>query len=51
MAAEAKVWIADPGRAYVPADGLEEFAHVSVPTTMELEDRTERTVRLFRLGS
>jgi len=51
MAAEAKVWIADPGRAYVPADGLEEFTRMCVPTTMELEDRTERTVRLFRLGS
>jgi predicted nicotinamide N-methyase len=49
MAAQAEVWIADPGRAYVPADGLEEFARMPVPTTVELEDRTERTVRLFRL--
>jgi predicted nicotinamide N-methyase len=49
MAALGKVWIADPGRAYVPAEGLEEFAKMSVPTTTELEDRTERTVRLFRL--
>jgi predicted nicotinamide N-methyase len=48
MAAEAEVWIADPGRAYVPADGLEEFARMTVPTTIELEDRTERTVRLLR---
>ena len=46
---EAEVWIADPGRAYVPADGLAEFARMPVPTTVELEDRTERTVRLFRL--
>ncbi len=49
MAAEAEVWVADPGRAYVPADGLDEFARMSVPTTVELEDRTERMVRLFRL--
>jgi predicted nicotinamide N-methyase len=49
MAAEAEVWIADPGRAYVPADGLDEFARMTVPTTIELEDRTERTVWLFRL--
>jgi predicted nicotinamide N-methyase len=49
MAAEAEVWFADPGRAYVPADGVEEFARMAVPTTVELEDRTERTVRLFRL--
>jgi predicted nicotinamide N-methyase len=49
MAAQAVVWIADPGRAYVPAEGLEEFARLVVPTTVELEDRTERVVRLFRL--
>ena len=49
MAAEAEVWIADPGRAYLPTEGLEEFARTTVPTTVELEDRTERTVRLFRL--
>jgi predicted nicotinamide N-methyase len=49
MAGEAEVWIADPGRAYLPADGMTEFARMAVPTTMELEDRTERTVRLFRL--
>jgi predicted nicotinamide N-methyase len=49
MAAQAEVWIADPGRAYLPADGMEEFARMTVPTTTELEDRTERTVRLFRL--
>jgi predicted nicotinamide N-methyase len=49
MSAEAEVWIADPGRAYLPADELEEFARMTVRTTTELEDRTERTVRLFRL--
>ena len=49
MAAVADVWIADPGRAYLPAEGMTEFARTVVATTMELEDRTERTVRLYRL--
>jgi predicted nicotinamide N-methyase len=49
MAAKAAVWIADPGRAYLPADALEAFARYCVPTTMELEDRTEREVVLYRL--
>jgi predicted nicotinamide N-methyase len=50
MADVAEVWVADPGRAYLPAEGLTPFARYSVPTTLELEDRTEREVRLFRLS-
>ena len=50
MAREAVVWIADPGRAYLPPEGLSAFASYRVPTTLELEDRTERTVTLYRLG-
>jgi predicted nicotinamide N-methyase len=49
MAATAEVWVADPGRAYLPRDGMAAFARMVVPTTVELEDRTERTVTLFRL--
>jgi predicted nicotinamide N-methyase len=49
MASEAAVWVADPGRAYLPRDGLAEFARYSVPTTLELEDRTERGVVLYHL--
>jgi predicted nicotinamide N-methyase len=49
MARIAEVWIADPGRAYLPSQGLVRFAECAVPTTLELEDRTERVVRLFRL--
>jgi predicted nicotinamide N-methyase len=49
MADEAEVWIADPGRAYLPEGGLTPFARYAVPTTRELEDRTERTVLLYRL--
>ena len=50
MAAQAEVWIADPGRAYLPDDGLAAFASYRVPTSLELEDRTERQVTLYRLG-
>ncbi len=49
LAGTAEVWIADPGRAYLPASGLVAVARIAVATTTELEDRTERTVTLFRL--
>jgi len=49
LATHAEVWVADPGRAYLPGDGLEAFARYAVPTTTELEDRTERTATLYRL--
>lgn len=51
MAREAEVWMADPGRAYLPPTGLAAFAEYAVPTTLELEDRTERRVVLYRLGT
>jgi predicted nicotinamide N-methyase len=50
LASRAEVWIADPGRAYLPRDGLLPIARYNVPTTLELEDRTERVVTLFRLA-
>ncbi|HEY2620880.1 MAG TPA: 50S ribosomal protein L11 methyltransferase [Acetobacteraceae bacterium] len=50
MAGHAEVWLADPGRAYLPRDGLSAFASYRVPTTLELEDSTERQVTLYRLG-
>jgi predicted nicotinamide N-methyase len=49
MAGSAEVWIADPGRAYLPAVGLEGFARYTITTTLELEDRTSRDVVLYRL--
>lgn len=49
MAASAEIWIADPGRAYLPRHGLSALLHVMVPTTMELEDHSERAVTLWRL--
>jgi predicted nicotinamide N-methyase len=51
MAATAECWIADPGRAYLPSQGLAPFARYDVPTSLELEDRTLRTVALYRLAA
>lgn len=49
LAGETEVWVADPGRAYLPSDGLEPIAAFDVPTSLELEDRDMRPTRLFRL--
>ena len=51
MAETADVWVADPGRAYLPRDGLAPFARYGVPTTTELEDCNERTVTIARLAA
>ena len=44
------VWIADPGRAYLPTDRLDPlgFAY-DVPTSRELEDQTVRRTTIYRL--
>ena len=47
MARHAEVWIADPGRAYLPKDGLLTLQRYLVPTTFELEDRAAREVVLY----
>jgi predicted nicotinamide N-methyase len=49
MACSAEVWIADPGRAYVPKPSLEAFATYRIETTLELEDRLSRAVTLYRV--
>ena len=49
MARRADVWIADPGRAYLPNAGLSPIGRYRVPTSLELEDRIERDVGLYRL--
>jgi predicted nicotinamide N-methyase len=49
MAAQCEVWLADPARGYQPRDGLARIGRYTVPTTRELEDRTQREVTLFRL--
>ena len=48
-AAGAEVLLADPGRAYVPREGVAELARFTVPTTRELEDREAREVAILRL--
>ena len=49
MARSAEVWIADPGRAYLPQTGLTALATYRIQTTLELEDRNFRTVTLYRV--
>jgi predicted nicotinamide N-methyase len=49
MARTAEVWIADPGRAYLPKTGLARFATYQIETTLELEDRPTREVGLYCL--
>ena len=43
------VLMGDPGRAYLPAQGLVEVARYAVPTSKELEDREQRETRVLRL--
>jgi predicted nicotinamide N-methyase len=49
MALSAEVWIADPGRAYLPKSGLAALASYRIETTLELEDRSFREVTLYRV--
>ena len=39
-----RVLLADPGRAYLPQDGLKELARYTVPTSRDIEDRDSRDV-------
>jgi predicted nicotinamide N-methyase len=50
MADSAEIWIADPGRAYLPKSGLTRLATYQIETTLELEDRRSREVTIYRLG-
>jgi len=45
-----EILLADPGRAYLPKTGLVEAARYRVPTSLELEDRTERETIVWRLA-
>jgi predicted nicotinamide N-methyase len=49
LASVAEVWVADPGRAYLPAEGLAPLARYDVPTSLDLEDRTLRPTTVYRL--
>ncbi|MEI6162603.1 MAG: 50S ribosomal protein L11 methyltransferase [Roseococcus sp.] len=48
-AAGAEVLVADPGRAYLPREGMQPLSTHVVPTSLELEDRMERVVTIARL--
>jgi predicted nicotinamide N-methyase len=43
------VLLGDPGRAYLPAAGVLELAHYTVPTSRELEDRDIRDGIVWRV--
>jgi len=43
------VLLGDPGRAYLPASGLEALARYTVPTSLDLEDRRSREATVWRL--
>lgn len=45
----ATVIMADPGRAYLPKQGLLEVARMTVATCLELEDRTQREVVVYKI--
>lgn len=45
----ALVLLGDPGRSYVPRDGLEPLARYVVPTSRDLEDRDSRETGVWRL--
>lgn len=45
-----RVLLGDPGRAYVPTEGVEPLATYRVPTSLAVEDLPEREVRVLTLG-
>ncbi|HET8728820.1 MAG TPA: 50S ribosomal protein L11 methyltransferase [Alphaproteobacteria bacterium] len=49
LAATRTVIIGDPGRAYIPKDGLEILAEYDVPTPLDLEDREMRRTTVYRV--
>jgi predicted nicotinamide N-methyase len=50
VAAGALVLLGDPGRAYLPRAGLTAIARYTVPTPLDLEDRTERETTVWRFA-
>jgi predicted nicotinamide N-methyase len=45
----ALVLMGDPGRTYLPHEGLVEVARYDVPTTRELEDQESRVTKVWRV--
>ena len=48
-AAGVHVLMADPGRDYLPADGLDRVAQFTVPTSMDLEKGPSRSTTVYRV--
>jgi predicted nicotinamide N-methyase len=48
--ANVEVLLADPGRAYVPQEGLSRIGSYDIPTSRELEDQDSRHVTVWRMG-
>ena len=46
---ETLVILADPGRAYVPQEGLIKQASYDVPTSRDIEDQNTRTTTVWRM--
>ena len=44
-----EVWLADPGRAYLPTEGLTKLGGYDVPTSRDIEDREMRHATIWRL--
>ncbi|MDE2029002.1 MAG: methyltransferase [Alphaproteobacteria bacterium] len=44
-----EVFLADPGRAYVPDVGMEQIISYEIPTLREIEDSDRRTVTVWRM--
>ncbi len=49
LARDRRVIIAEPGRAFAPREGVRVIARYTVPTTMDLESRTEREALLLEV--
>ena len=49
QAVEAPVYVGDPGRDYLPQQGLVEVAAYEIPATRELEGVTRKRTRVFTL--
>jgi predicted nicotinamide N-methyase len=51
LAAGAQVLIGDPGRTYLPKQGLRRLAEYSVPVTRDLEDTEFKRTAVFALAA
>lgn len=49
MEAGTQIFMADPGRAWVPQEGLKELTRYEVPTSRELEDEEKRIVTVWEM--